>query len=217
MPITCVFFDLDGTLVDTTWFHTLAWWRALHDHGRVVPMADIHPLIGMGGPELMNALFGDDDAGIRDAHDANFKEYRELATPLPGASDLLLALKQRPVRLVLVTSSKPDDAEMLVRCLECGNVFDDIVHSEEAERTKPEPDLFNVALARVSVPPEEALAVGDAAWDVQAAAKAGVGSIGVETGGTGGEALRRAGAIEVYRSCREILRGWSSGPLADAV
>jgi HAD superfamily hydrolase (TIGR01509 family) len=214
VTVSAVLFDLDGTLVDTTWFHTVAWWRALADHGHVMPMAEVHPLIGMGGAELLGAVLGQNVPPISDAHDAYYKEFLPLATVLPGARELLGALEQRSVPRVLVTSSKPDDAATLIGVL--GVRFDEVVHSENAERAKPDPDLFQSALNRISIPAESALAVGDARWDVEAAGRAGVRSIGVLTGGTSETDLRDAGAIEVYQSCATIVDRWSTGPLADA-
>jgi HAD superfamily hydrolase (TIGR01509 family) len=212
---SAVFFDLDGTLVDTVWFHTVAWWRALCDHGEVVPMSTINPLIGMGGRELLTTLIGEERPGISEAHSSYYSELIDLALPLPGARDLLCALRSRSARVLLVTSSHPADAEKLLAKLDVPGAFTAVVHGDETDRSKPEPDLFHLALERAGVDPAAALAVGDAEWDVRAAGRAGIPSIAVLTGGSGEDVLRRAGALEVYPSCREILHAWSRSRFAD--
>ena len=123
-------------------------------------------------------------------------------------------MHDRGARVAVVSSSKPEDAEALLALIASRAAIDYVIHSQDADRAKPEPDLFQVALARAAVGPDEALAVGDAEWDVRAAARAGVGTIGVVTGGTSPERLREAGALETYGSCQAILDEWSASPFS---
>ena len=208
-----VFFDLDGTLVDTTYLHTVAWSRALAEADERVPMSSIHSLIGMGGSELLRTLLDRDEESIRDAHAEYFCDLRPQATPLPGAKELLAALRDAGVKTVLVTSSKPADVEALLPILGGRHAVDEVVHGEETDRAKPEPDLFHVALDRTGIQAGDALAIGDAEWDVHTAKAAGVPTIGVGTGGTPVERLLQAGAIAVYRNCQDLLDQWSASPL----
>jgi beta-phosphoglucomutase-like phosphatase (HAD superfamily) len=210
--ISTLLLDLDGTLVDTTYFHTVAWFLACDELGEHRPMAAIHPLIGMGGPELMHELLGRSSESLSAAHDRIFSEYLASVRPLPGAPELVAFGATRGLHVCVVTSSGDDVVDSLMAPLGGVGAVDDVVHAGMAERTKPHPDLFQVALERVRVPPSEALAVGDAVWDVRSAASAGVACVGLESGGTARAALIHAGAVDVYRDARQMLHEWRGNP-----
>jgi phosphoglycolate phosphatase len=195
--------DMDGTLVDSVVPHTLAWSQALDEVGLSRPMSSIQPLIGMGGPQLLEALLGHDHPDARQAHDEHFQRLRRHVHPLPGAADLLERARSSGHAVYVVTSSKPDDAEALLSLLG-GPPVDGIVHGDDVARTKPHPDLFQQAIAKWDIDPKAAVAVGDSEWDVRAAQDAGLQSIGVLTGGTPAERLLGVGALAVYRSCRQL-------------
>jgi len=209
-----VFFDLDGTLLDTTYLHTLAWWHGLEEGGERRPMAAIHQLIGMGSSELLTELLGREDEAISDAHGRYFAELHPLIRPLPGAADLVRRVAACHADVVVVTSAKQRDLNALLGPLGCDDLIDEVVHGEEVERAKPAPDLFNVALERTGAEPAEVLALGDAVWDVKAAAKAGIGCVAVETGGIDRSRLHDAGAIAVYTTCTHLLDTWDASPFA---
>lgn len=201
--------DLDGTLVDTVLLHAVAWWRAFDEAGIDVPTATIQPLIGMGGPELLQQVIGHDDPGLRTAHGRFFEPMRSWARPLPGAAELLARAGHQGVRRYVVTSSNPADAEALLGHFP-GDAIDGVVHGDEVAHTKPAPDLYQVALARWHLAPDTTVAVGDAEWDIRAGGQAGVRSLGLLTGGTPAQTLFEAGAVAVFRSCQELLRAWPS-------
>ncbi len=208
--IDTVFFDLDGTLLDTTYLHTLAWWRALDDAGERRPMAAIHRLIGMGSSELLSTLLGHDDDQISQAHGKYFAELHPFIRPLPDAAKVVRRAASDKSKVVVVTSAKERDLTALLSQLGCDDVIDEVVHGEEAERAKPSPDLFCLALERVGVEPQHVLALGDAVWDVKAAAKAGIACVAVETGGIDRRLLEEAGAVAVYATCTQLLDGWDA-------
>ncbi len=210
--VSVVYFDLDGTLLDTTYLHTLAWWRACAAAGQTRPMAEIHRLIGMGGAELLEELLGQDDDSIREDHRLEFERLQPSVTPLPGASDLLRAVRAQGGRVVIVSSTPGSRIGPLLELLDCDDVVETVVHGEAAARAKPSPDLFEVALDRTGDDPGGGVAVGDAVWDVEAAVKAGLPCIGVETGGTDGCRLSAAGAVEVHASCAALLEAARSAP-----
>lgn len=208
-----VYFDLDGTLVDTTYLHTYAWWRALDDAGETRPMATIHPLIGMGSAELLPRLIGRDDEAISQAHGACFASLHPLVRPLPGAAALLQRVVEAGAMAVLVTSAKKKDLDALLGPLGCDTLIAEIVHGEDVEQAKPAPDPFVLALQRTGGDPGNAIAIGDSVWDVLAAARAGMPTVAVQTGGIARGDLEEAGAAAVYRDCPSLLRRWESSPL----
>ena len=196
-----VLLDVDGTLVDTTYLHTIAWWRALSEAGQVRPMSQIHPLIGMGSTELLETLLGEDDKKISEAHGRFFGEYHPWIRPLPGARELMQHISDDGPLVVLVTSAKERDLPALLGALNCDDLIDDLVHGEEVESAKPSPDLFEVALERIGVASDHSVALGDAVWDIEAAKRAGLPCIGVLTGGIDRDRLAEAGAVEVHETC----------------
>src|SRR4051794_25857726 len=212
--------DVDGTLVDSNYQHALAWYRALRSVGETFPVWRIHRLIGMGGDQLVAALGGDDvERRIGDAARERWVEevdglIDEIA-PLPGARDLLLAVKERGHRLVLASSGKPKHVEAFVELLDAGEIADAVTSSDDAEATKPEPDLLQVALQKIGAAPDApAVLVGDSVWDVEAAKRAGMPAIVVRSGGFGDDELRDAGAIALYDTPGDLAAALADTPLA---
>jgi HAD superfamily hydrolase (TIGR01509 family) len=208
-----VFFDLDGTLLDTNYLHVLAWWKALAKAGQRRPMSEIHRLIGMGSSEFLVTLIGEDDEGLKEAHGTYFGELHPLITPLPGASELVEAVKEHGGVVVMVTSANRSEVPALLASLGAADLVDAVIDGEDADRAKPHPDLFSLALARVDRSPDAVVALGDSVWDVEAAKRAGIGCIGVSTGGISAQELLSVGALDVYRSCVELLAAWTTSPL----
>jgi HAD superfamily hydrolase (TIGR01509 family) len=203
--VEAVCFDLDGTLVDTTYLHTIAWWRALDEAGEGRPMSHIHALIGMGGSELLGELLGRDDESISASHRSHFESMYPMIRALPGASDLLRAIAGQGMQVVIVTSARKRDLDALLGPLGCEDVIEEVVLGEEVDRAKPAPDGFSRALDCTGLPPETVIAVGDAEWDVKAARRAGIPCLGVESGGTDQRLLLDAGAVAVYADCARLL------------
>lgn len=210
-----VLFDVDGTLVDTNWFHTVSWWEALREVGEVVPMSRIHPLIGMGSDQLLTELLGEEREGLSDLHSRHYQPYKDRIHAFRGAADLLGRVHERGARVVLATSSKEDDLEALVAAIAADEgVVDEIVHGDMVGASKPAPDIFAVALERLGLAPERAMVVGDTRWDVEAAAKIGVDVVAVLTGGAERDVLARAGAVAVYADAADLLAHLDDSPLA---
>lgn len=210
-----VLFDVDGTLLDTNYLQALAWWRALSEAGEWAPMNAIHRLVGMGGDELVPRLLGHD---VPSAHDARARHYKAFAEAgdiraFPGAARLLRRLHDAGVVVVLATSAPADEIDMGLRVLDAGTAIDAVTNSDDVEEAKPAPDLIRAALSAGDVDPARALAVGDSVWDVQAARAAGVGCVGVETGGFSRHELGEEGAIGVYRDVAELDAQALTGPL----
>ena len=210
-----VLLDVDGTLVDSNYFHGIAWFRAFHAHDYTFTLNEIHRLIGMGADQMLERLVPDGNADdIEKAWQKEFAELRDEIPATPGAGDLVRTLKQRGLITVYATSGQPDDVEALRKVIDADQYVDHAVNSSEVEASKPAPDIFELSLRRAGVTANQAIVVGDTVWDVEAAAACGLRCIGVRTGGISEAELVAAGAIEVYDSPRHLLQHLDDSPLA---
>jgi HAD superfamily hydrolase (TIGR01509 family) len=204
-----VLFDVDGTLVDTTYLHTVCWWQALRQRGEDVPMARIHRAIGMGSDKILDALLDDHDPGrddeTRAAHGALYAQYWDRLRPQPGAADLLRACAGRGWTVGLASSAAPPEFAVLRRVLDVDDVVAGATNSGDAEESKPDPDIVQAALSRTGLQPANVLFVGDAVWDVYAAARLDIPCIGLTCGGIDSAELTEAGAVAVYRDPADLL------------
>jgi HAD superfamily hydrolase (TIGR01509 family) len=200
-----VLLDLDGTLVDSNYFHTEAWFRALSGAGHVVPMARIHRLVGMGADQLLEELLGEHDEAVEEAWQAEFARLRDEIPALPGAAGLVRVVKERGATVVLATSGKPDDVDALRRTLGADDWIDAAVNSSEVESSKPAPDIFARALEVVGADPADAVVVGDTVWDVKAASACGVPCVALTCGGIARAELEEAGAVAVRRDPADLV------------
>lgn len=205
---TAAIVDIDGTLVDSNYQHAVAWFRAFRRHGVTCEVWRLHRLIGMGGDQLVEAAAGSEvertlGDEIREAEAAAFAEMIGEVTPLPDARRLLEELSRRSRGLVLSSSAKPDDADHYVDLLDARGLVDGWTTSEDVDATKPAPDLVEVALARAGGGP--AVMIGDSTWDCIAAARAGLPTVALLTGGFGRDELREAGAVAVHSSLAEAI------------
>lgn len=214
--------DVDGTLVDTNYQHAVAWYRAFRRLGRTLPVWRIHRHIGMGGDQLVPALTDEDfdrahGDEVRDAWAAEFEPMLPEVAAVEGAHDLLAALRDDGVRVVLATSGKPEHVDVFLDLVDGRSVAEAWTTSEDVEQTKPEPDLLRVALEKVagkgaSTDDADVVVVGDSTWDFVAAGRLGARGMALLTGGFSRDELAEAGAVEVAHSLPELapmLRtGW---------
>jgi HAD superfamily hydrolase (TIGR01509 family) len=200
-------------LLDTNYLHTLAWWRALDQAGERRTMAEVHRLIGMGSDELLITLLGHPAPDISACHGHYYRQLHRFIVALPGAAELVIEVKRHGAMAVVVTSAKQDDLPALFDSLKVDQCIDFVISGEDADRAKPHPDLFALALDRTELPPTSVLALGDAVWDVEAAGRSGIDCVAVETGGFCERELISAGALAVYRSCADLLDRWITSPL----
>jgi len=214
-----VLFDVDGTLIDSNDQHARAWVAALAEHGHEVPFERVRPLIGMGGdkvlPALVPGLEEDSPEGksIGEARKRIFKE-RELATipPTRGARELLEAVRARGVRVVVATSAKKSELDGLLARGELGPLVDLAATGDDAEDSKPDPDIIGAALKKANVGAADAVMVGDTQYDVEAAHKAGVPCVALRCGGNGDATLRESDAI--YADPAELVGALDKPPFA---
>lgn len=215
---TAVLFDVDGTLVDSNYLHVHAWRRAFHDLGRGIDSWRVHRAIGKGSGKLLSTLLGDEDAErigdeVKKLHSRYYLETAELLRPFDGARELIRTLADRGVRVVLATSAGPDELDVLRRVLDVDDIVKDIVAGHDVEATKPDPEPVQVALEKTGTAPVETVFVGDAVWDVHAAEKAGVRTVGVLSGGVSAAELTDAGAVATYDDVAALLADLDSSPL----
>lgn len=209
-----VLFDVDGTLVDTNYLHTIAWSRALRDAGQWAPMNAIHRLVGMGGDQLVPRLIGRMDDEAKNRRSEHYRRLMGDVRAFPGAAELLRRCHDAGLVVALASSSPEDELAELRKVIDADDAIDAATTADDAEKSKPEPDIFLAAMDRAGVDPERALVVGDSVWDIEAARSAGIGCIGVETGGFSQHELSEKGARQVYRDVDELWRQFLTSPLA---
>ncbi|HEY0747305.1 MAG TPA: HAD family hydrolase [Steroidobacteraceae bacterium] len=205
-------FDLDGTLIDSVYPHTLAWQETLNEVQMRVPAWEIQRRIGISGKLLVKTLGRARERSFDEAtieklekrHDTLYRNYAMLQLPLPGAIELLKFLRDAKVSHGIATTGKRSEIEGALRALEIGP--DTIVVDGSSTRNaKPEPDLFVKCQEKLDVQKPDCLIVGDAVWDIHAARRAGILAVGVLTGGFGEQELSNAGAMRVYRDAGALL------------
>jgi HAD superfamily hydrolase (TIGR01549 family) len=216
VAVEAALLDVDGTLIDTNYQHALAWYRAFRHHGIVLPVWRIHRSIGMGGDQLVPALVGEEtdrEKGdeIRETRDMLYQELIDEIEPFHGSHELIAELKDRGLRVVLASSSPEDELDHYLGLLDARELADAWTTKDDVEATKPAPDLVRAALDKAGT--EEALMIGDTRWDVEAAAKAGIETICVITGGWSHQELRDAGAVAVFESVDELRKRLDETPL----
>jgi HAD superfamily hydrolase (TIGR01509 family) len=205
-------FDLDGTLVDTVYAHVFAWQRALAEEGMPIDGWRIHRRIGMSGGlftravarEVGRDLSAEEIEAIQRRHGAIFRELLPDRRPLPGAVELLAHLRARGIVHGIATSGRRPEIDASLAALD---VPEDtvVIDRGNVARAKPEPDLFLACAAALNVMPSECYVVGDAVWDLLAARRAGMLSIGLLSGGYGADELLQAGAFRVYAEPADLL------------
>lgn len=213
-----VLFDIDGTLIDSNYLHIDAWGRAFAAVDHPVDAWRIHRSIGMDSAKLMQALVGDETDRIGDEakrlHSVYIAQTASLLRPFERARELLRMVAARGVGVILATSAPQDELERLLVALDCDDAITAVTSAEDVENAKPDPDIVHAALAKGGVTAENAIMVGDAVWDIEAAARAGVSCVAVESGGTGEAQLRTAGAVAVYSDPAGLLGALETSPLA---
>ena len=212
-----VILDVDGTLVDSNDAHAHAWVAALSENGVEVEFARIRRLIGMGGDQLLPEVSGLDADGaegkrIGERRGEIFKDrYLPTLNAFRDTRRLLEAMKERGLRLVVASSAKKDELEPLLEIAGASDLIEAQTSADDAEKSKPEPDIVLAALRTLGMSPTEVVMLGDTPYDLQACQKAGVAMIGLRSGGWSAGDL--AGAIAVYANPADLLARLDESPL----
>jgi HAD superfamily hydrolase (TIGR01509 family) len=217
-PLRGILLDVDGTLLDSVQAHAEAWSEALASEGIDVPAEKIRPLVGMGGDKLLPKVAGiDKESELGQRLDERWGKifrtrYLPHLRPFPKVRQLLHALRERGLRLVVATSASKEDLAGLLKRAEVEDLVDERASGDTVERSKPDPDIILAALQVARLDAGEAMLLGDTPYDVGAARRAGVPCIGVRCGGWDDEGL--AGAIAVYRDPAHLLAELDRSPIA---
>jgi HAD superfamily hydrolase (TIGR01549 family) len=215
-----VLFDIDGTLVDSVDLHTRAWQEALARFGKDVSYEAIRSQIGKGGDQLLPELleeeemerFGED---LEDYRSRLYqRDYLPWAKPFPGARELLARLKQSGALVGLASSCQRSELGYYLRLVGGASLVDAVSTSDDADRSKPFPDVFQVCLDKLGLEAAEAIAVGDSPFDAESAARAGLRAVGLLSGGFPERVLEGAGCIAIYQDVAELLARLDTSPLA---
>lgn len=207
-PVDAVVVDVDGTLVDTVYEHTVAWSRAFQDVGIAVPSYALHRVIGMDGHRLVAHVAGhsvEQAVGdrVREIHDTEYERLSVRLRLLPGADRLVGELKRRGHRVIVASSGSKRATDRALDLVPDAALADAVLSGADVPRGKPSPDLLDAALARVGG--DRAALIGDSVWDALAGRHRGHVVIGVLTGGFTEAALIDAGADAVHASLEALI------------
>lgn len=216
MAAKAALLDVDGTLIDANYQHALAWYRAFREFDITLPVWRIHRAVGMGGDQLVQALVGEEvdrEKGddIRDKRSDIYEDLIEEVTPFEGAHELVCDLLDRDISVVLASSAPMEELDHYLDLLDVRTLVDAWTTKDDVEQTKPEPDLVKAALEKADG--ADAVMVGDTRWDIEAAAKAGIPTVCVMTGGWSRQELLDVGASAVYESVEELRGKLDETPL----
>jgi HAD superfamily hydrolase (TIGR01509 family) len=214
-----IILDVDGTLVDSNDAHARAWIDAFHEEGIEVPEATVRRAIGMGGDKLVPHVAGiSEDSPIGQRVSERRAEifrtrYLPHVRPFPRVRELLQRLTDDGFTIVVASSAKKDELRCLLDVAGVADLVKARTSSDDAEESKPDPDIVEAALRGSGAPPEAAIMLGDTPYDVTAAQRAGIRTVGVECGGWNRDDLR--GAIAVYRSPADLLQAYEESVFAE--
>jgi len=212
-------FDVDGTLVDSNDLHAAAWAEAFRCFGHDIPEQRIRFQVGKGGDNLIPALLpdlGDDEREQLEAYRSDLykTDYLPEVEPFPGVRPLFERLRADGVAIVLASSSGRDEVDHNLDLIGCRDLVSAATSRDDVEHSKPCPDIFEAALGKAGVPADKALVVGDTPWDVKAAARTGLATIGFRSGGFEDRDLIEAGVKALYDGPEDLLRRYHSSPFA---
>ncbi|PZS01429.1 MAG: HAD family hydrolase [Candidatus Chloroheliales bacterium] len=210
--IKAVIFDIDGTLMDTNGLHIIAWERAFKRGGYSVSPERIAIEVGKGGDHLVPAILGEaqskadeeEQERIRKAHDEEYTKIANLAKPFPSAEQILARLHQRGLKVALASSASEEEVKRYLGYLNADKNVDVVVSKSDVESSKPAPDVFSVALKKLGLKSNQAVAIGDTPYDISAARKLELPCVAVLSGGFDRQQLEPEGPVAIFASVAEL-------------
>lgn len=223
MP-NAVIFDVDGTLIDSVDLHAHAWQDAFREFGHEVAFDKLRGQIGKGGDQLLPVFLSKEEIvakgeALNTRRSEIFKErYLSQIRPFPMVRELLERIRAEGMQIALASSAKADELTAYEKAARIEDLLQAETSTDDAERSKPEPDIFEAAMQRLGgMDPRQVIVIGDTPYDAEAAGKAGLRTIGVLCGGWPEDALKRAGCIATYRDPADLLAQYDTSPLARPV
>jgi HAD superfamily hydrolase (TIGR01549 family) len=203
-----ILFDIDGTLVDSTYHHAIAWQRAFARHDITIPLWRVHRTIGMGGDKLVAEVAGEDveerlGDDLRDEWREEYVAIKSEVAPLPGAAELVHRLAGAGYLVALASSGDPEFADETLDDLGIRDDVSVLKTSDDVDGSKPDPDLVEVTLEALGS--SRAVLIGDTPYDVESAGRAGLKCIGLRSGGYSEAELVEAGAALVVDAPEDLL------------
>ena len=222
--LAAVLFDIDGTLVDSVDAHARAWQQAFGEFRLEIPFEAIRKQIGKGGDELLPVFLGEAQirefgAEVAKRSDAIFNEkYIRTIKPFPQVRALFERLNSDGILIALASSAKSDEIKTYKSIMDVEGLTAQETSADDVEKSKPHGDIFEVALKKLGNPlPDQAIAIGDTAYDAEAAAKAGVKTIGFLCGGWSKQELMKAGCITVYKNPADLLSQYDTSVFTQGI
>jgi HAD superfamily hydrolase (TIGR01509 family) len=200
-----VLYDVDGTLVDSSYLHVVAWWEAFRSQGHDVAMTDIHHCIGMGSDQLVEALLDKPSDDVVEAHTDYYAPRLRALRTFPDATKLLRRTHDAGLVVILATSASGKEAAHLRAALDADDAIDHMTTSEDADNAKPAADILLSAMESAGVKAGNCVFVGDSVWDIKACTSIDMPCIALLSGGTCEAELTAAGAVAVYRDPAHLL------------
>ena len=219
--ISAVIFDIDGTIVDSVDLHAKSWQVAFAEFGKDVSVAAIRKEIGKGADQLLPVFFSKEELDrfgeeLDKYRGELFKrEYLRQVKAFPRVRDLFKRINQDEKLIALASSAKKDELDTYKRIAAIEDLVETESSSGDVERSKPHPDVFEVALKRLGAIPDEVIVVGDTPYDAQAAGKLNLRVIGMLCGGWTANQLQKAGCIATYRDPAELLKCYDGSPITE--
>jgi HAD superfamily hydrolase (TIGR01549 family) len=219
--VKAVIFDIDGTLVDTVDMHAKAWQRAFSEFGKDIDFHAVRDQIGKGGDQLLPVFFSEKELAefgeeMEKRRGQIYKqEYMPTVKPFPKVRELFERIARDGKRLALASSAPEEELEFYKKVTNISDLIEEATSADDAEESKPEPDIFEAALAKLGdVDAADCVVVGDTPYDAIAATRAGIPTVGVLSGGFSNESLVKAGCMEIYQDVAEILTRYGDTALA---
>jgi HAD superfamily hydrolase (TIGR01509 family) len=212
-------FDIDGTLVDSVDLHASAWQEAFARFGHEVSFEQARSQIGKGGDQLVPVFLS---AGQQRDYGKELEEWRgerfrsaylPMVRPFSAVPELIQRVRDAGLMVAVASSAKKEELEIYLDIAGITQLVDESTSSDDADRSKPAPDIFEVVLKKLGVAAQDAVAIGDTPYDAQAAGKAGMRTIGVLCGGFTEVSLRAGGCVAVYPGPAAVLACFSASPL----
>jgi HAD superfamily hydrolase (TIGR01509 family) len=212
--VKAVLCDIDGTLVESNWLHAAAWKDAFAAIGIELELEAVRRQIGKGGDELIPVFapwwkrkYVEEPLKAYRKHVFR-ADYMAQVKAFPKVRELMLRMKEAEIKVSLASSANQDELEIYKRIAGIEDVVEENSSADDADRSKPHPDIFQATLKKLGVKASEALALGDTPYDAEAAGKAEVWTVGVTTGGWSEKELMAAGCVEVWKDVAELLENF---------